>query len=155
MKKLIKILLFIPVILIAAIVLFEIFGAVFNSCAASVQTKKLKNDVIGLIPDCEIIDTYSKTGNTSGTGNHVDMLSVIVFRTDKSRDEITDELREKYEGDLRWCEVLELDAVKKAHEEASYLYPFYDQLNLPENSTDCYVLSFCRNAPFADNIVGH
>ena len=72
-------LLVLPIILIIIFILYEIFGMCINRIATREQTNTLQMNLENEISDIEIISVYSETGNTSGTGNHVDCLSVIIF----------------------------------------------------------------------------
>ena len=119
-----------PVILLAVFVLYEVFGMCVNHAATKQQTNQLQSNLEREIPDIEIIDVYSETGNTSGTGNHVDCLSHITFSTEMQESEIISRMSEYYEYDEWSCFV-------KKTEDGNYL--FY--LN--------------TSAPFADNIEGH
>lgn len=119
-----------PVLLILAVILFEIFGMFVNHAATSRQTHKLQEQLTNEVPDIDIIDVYSETGNTSGTGNHVDCLSIVTFTT-------------------------ALD-IGKIQEIMSKFYNFEEWYCFLERNDDGS-LSFYLNtpAPFADNIEGH
>lgn len=82
------------------------------------------------ISDIEIINIYSETGNTSGTGNHVDCLSSITFSTKMQETEIKNCMSEYYVFDEWSCYI---------------------------NKTDdgYYIICINTPAPFADNIEGH
>ncbi|MDE6128568.1 MAG: hypothetical protein K2G16_05175 [Lachnospiraceae bacterium] len=123
-------LLFLPVIVITIYIFYEIFGMCVNHIATGRQTNKLQVNLEKEIPDIEIISVYSETGNTSGTGNHVDCLSAIVFSTKMQESEIVNKMSAYYEFDEWKCYVYQT-------EDGNYL--FY--LN--------------TSAPFVDNIVGH
>ena len=32
---------------------------------------------------------------------------------------------------------------------------FMDEMTIPEDMENCYLISYCDSAPFADNIIGH
>ena len=78
-------LLSLPIILIVIFVLYEIFGMCVNHMTTKKQTTTLQMHLESEIPDIKIISVYSETGNTSGTGNHVDCLSSIIFSTKMHR----------------------------------------------------------------------
>lgn len=118
-----------PFVLIGLLILFELFGLCVNHIATARQTSRLKRDLTAAVDDINITDIYSETGNTSGTGNHVDMLSQISFTSGKSLDELQDLMDDAYAFDVWSCRIDETEAG----------YVFY--LN--------------RSAPFADNIQGH
>lgn len=119
-----------PIILITIFILYEIFGMCMNHIAVKRQTDRLQVNLASEIPDIEIVSVYSEPGNTSGTGNHVDCLSVITFSTEMKESEIKSSMSEYYEFDGWSCYINKTD-------EGNYL--FY--LN--------------TSAPFADNIEGH
>ena len=77
------------------------------------------------IEDARIIDTYSFTGNTSGTGNHVECESKITFNTDMSEDDVDHIFEARYE---------------------------YRKL---EKKDESYTITVYGDAPFPDNIEGH
>ena len=122
--------LFLPVFLIAFWVLYEIFGMCVNHIATKQQTEQLQAHLEQEIPDIEIINVYSETGNTTGTGNHADCLSSIIFSTQMQ--------------------------VPKLQEQLSKYYTF-DDWSCCINTTEdgCYLFYLNTSAPFADNIEGH
>ena len=124
------VLLSLPVALVAAWVIYEIFGMCINHIAAREQTSTLQTNLEREITDLEIIHIYSETGNTSGTGNHVDCLSSILFSTEMQETEIRDRMSKYYIFDEWSC------YVKKT--EDGY-----------------YTIYINTSAPFADNIEGH
>ena len=119
-----------PIALIAVWVLYEIFGMCINHIATKNQTNTLRTNLESEISDIEIISVYSETGNTSGTGNHVDCLSSIIFSTEIQETEIKDCMSKYYVFDEWSCYV---------------------------NKTDdgYYKIYINTSAPFADNIEGH
>ena len=124
------IVLFLPFLLIIIFILYEIFGACMNRLATNRQTEQLQTNLENEISDIDIKDIYSETGNTSGTGNHVDCLTSITFSTQMQEQEIKDCMSKYYTFDEWSCFVTKTD-------DGDYL--FY--LN--------------TSAPFADNIEGH
>lgn len=123
-------LLSLPFLLIILFIGYELFGLWINHLATKRQTHKLQANLETEIPDIQLIDVYSETGNTSGTGNHVDCLSVITFSTEMQEDELIDRMAKYYEFDLWSCLITKT-------EDGNYV--FY--LN--------------TSAPFANNIEGH
>ena len=119
-----------PIILMAIFVLYEILGMCVNHIATQKQTHTLQMNLENEISDIEIISVYSETGNTSGTGNHVDCLSSIIFSTEMQDREIEDSLSKYY---------------------------VFDEWNCYVNKTDdgYYTMYVNTSAPFADNIEGH
>lgn len=122
--------LFLPIALVVIWMLYEIFGMCVNHITTGEQTDTLRRNLESEIADIEIISVYSETGNTSGTGNHVDCLSRIVFATEMRKAEIEDCLSKYYAFDEWSCYV---------------------------NQTDdgYYTIYINTSAPFADNIEGH
>ncbi len=101
-----------------------------NHAATRRQTHKLKENLTASIPDIKILDVSSQTGNSSGTGNHVDCVSLIAFTTALESEEIQEIMSEFYNFDEWYC------FIEKVADGSFYFY-----LNTP--------------APFADNIEGH
>ena len=117
----------IPLLLIA----FEIFGMIVNHASTGIQTTRLRHSITDTIPDTEIISVDSQTGNTSGTGNHVDCLTRITFSSDLSLSEVQNKLSSTYEWNDLNCYVEET-------------------ANRGE-----YLFFLRKRAPFVDNIEGH
>ena len=119
-----------PIALVAVWVLYEIFGMYINHITTNEQTNTLRINLESEISDIEIISVYSETGNISGTGNHVDCLSSIIFSTEMQEPEIEDCISKYYAFDEWSCYV---------------------------NKTDdgYYIIYINTSAPFADNIEGH
>lgn len=128
LKRTFIVILLLPLILIFAYIIFEIFGMCVNHISTANQTNELQNILEDKIADIEFIEVHSETGNTSGTGNHVDCLLKITFSTEMQIDEINNILSEIYDND---------DFI----------------LNKDENGN--YKLKLCTFAPFWDNIEGH
>jgi len=124
------VLLSLPIVLIVLFIAYQIFGMCMNHIATKYQTDKLKTNLENEIPDIKVIKVYSETGNTSGTGNHVDCLSSITFSTEMQDFEIENSMSGYYRFDESNCYVIKT-------EDGNYL--FY--LN--------------TSAPFPDNIEGH
>lgn len=123
-------LLSLPFILIAAFISYEVFGMCANHISTSKQTRSLQMDLQKEIPDIKIISVYSETGNTSGTGNHVDRLSSIIFSSEMPETEIEDRMSKYYALDGWSC------YLRRTDDGHHMIY-----LNTP--------------APFPDNIEGH
>ncbi|WP_044973963.1 hypothetical protein [Ruminococcus sp. HUN007] len=130
MKTLKKVLIGILAVLLF-LILFEIFGMIINHASTGIQTKRLRHDIVDTLRNTEIISVESETGNTSGTGNHVDCLTQITFTSDLSLSDVQDKFDDTYKWDDFNCYIEETD---KAGE-----YLFYLR----------------KRAPFADNIEGH
>ena len=122
--------LFLPIELIVVWVLYEVFGMCINHITTKKQTNTLRMNLESEISDIEIISVYSETGNISGTGNHVECLSSIIFSTEMQETEIKNCMSEYYVFDEWSCYV---------------------------NKTDdgYYKIYINTTAPFADNIAGH
>jgi|GEM_PF-1187826 len=131
-KKVALILLCAPFIFIALIVLYEIWGIYANQAETDKQTRDLQTNLQQEISDIAIKDVYSETGNTSGTGNHVDCLTIITFFTKTEESEIKTKMSRFYDFDERYGDC------------------YIEKI---ENCTYKFVLK--KTAPFADNIAGH
>lgn len=129
-KRIGFVLLSLPILIIILLVLYEIWGIYINHTATQKQTEQLQANLENEIPDITIINIYSETGNTSGTGNHVDCLSSITFSTEMKDLEIKNRMSKYYQFDEWSCYVTRT-------EDENYL--FY--LN--------------TSAPFVNNIEGH
>ena len=114
-----------PLLLIAIFILIEIVGYVANNATTYKQTKELTSYIEKSIGDADIVDVYSFTGNTTGTGNHVECESVATFNSDMSEDEVARIFDKKYR---------------------------YHDLEKKDGS---YVITVIGDAPFRDNIEGH
>jgi len=119
-----------PITLLVIWVLYEAFGMCVNHIATRQQTSTLRINLEKEIPDIEIIAVNSKTGNTSGTGNHVDCLSAIVFSTEMRETDIESRMSQYYVFDKWNCYV---DKTEEGY----------------------YLIYINTSAPFADNIEGH
>ena len=145
-----------PFIIIAGVIVFEMVGMGVNHYATKRQTKKLERIVEETVRDAVLETSYSETGNTSGTGNHVDMLSVVVFRTEADKEEIAAALQEKYSDLDSWSFYVEsVEDLEKSAREDGQTPGYYDALNLPEETENCYLVYVLEAAPFEDNIEGH
>ncbi len=128
LKRTFIVILLLPLILIFVYIIFEIFGMCVNHISTANQTNKLQDILENKIGDIKFIDIYSETGNTSGTGNHVDCLSKITFSTEMQIGEINNILSEIYDN---------------------------DDFILNKDDSGNYKLKLCTSAPFGDNIEGH
>lgn len=119
-----------PITLFILFIGYEIFGLCINHLATQKQTNTLQRNLENEISDIEIVTVYSETGNTSGTGNHVDCLSSITFSTQMQEAKIEDCMSKYYTFD-------DLDCCVNQTEDGNYIF--------------CLITS----APFSDNIEGH
>ena len=129
LKRLGVALLFLPVMLVVVFVIYEILGMCMNHIATKEQTDTLRGNLENEISDIEIVNVYLETGNTSGTGNHVDCLSSITFSTEMQESEIEACMSKYYVFDEWGCYVRKRDG--------------------------CYMIQIITSAPFPDNIEGH
>lgn len=129
---------------------FELVGMMVNSLAASKQTRQIQRNLQDAWQNVTIIDTYSETGK--GTGNYVEMTSVIAFKVDEDLDEIIEKMSGGYEFNATDCWICELDVVIAYHEKNSGCYYFLDDMELPEDTEHCFIFVRNQPAPFADNI---
>lgn len=114
-----------PVLLIGFIIFVEGFGFFANHAATDRQTRELKSYIMQEVDDAQITDEYSETGNTSGTGNHVDCLSRISFSSGESPETISGIFEKNYE--------------------------YWDLTN----EDGVYTVTLNTSAPFPDNFEGH
>lgn len=75
-----------PLLLIVLYIAVEIVEYVANHATTYMQTKELTAYIEKSIEDVSIVDVYSFTGNTSGTGNHVECESIVTFDSYMSED---------------------------------------------------------------------
>ena len=114
-----------PLLLIALYIVMEIVGYVANHATTYMQTKGLTAYIEKSIEDVSIAEVYSFTGNTTGTGNHVECESKVTFNSGLSEDEVSQVFEKKY----------------KEH--------------VLEKKDGSYVITVYGDAPFRDNIEGH
>ena len=130
--------------LLLIIPVLPMLGAAANSVSAHFQAsdtaKQIQNS------GAEIIDSYTYTGNTSGTGNHVEAQSLFVVRT-SDPDALSKQLSES-EKNL---------SVYPAGETDKHFYMFEPKkvLDIPENGENYYVVAVIQSVPFPNNIMGH
>ncbi|MBQ8568734.1 MAG: hypothetical protein IJ446_05910 [Oscillospiraceae bacterium] len=162
-----------PVALVCIFILFETIGAAVNITASHMQTAaladKIKNDT-----DAQVIDTYTFTGNSGGTGNHTDMVSYILIKTDDigyvkemlikatgidyaARKSVTENGNNRFdqrllnyrtqEHNIFIIPVDEWDGRRMADPFSEWTYP--------EDTLNCYIVECIKSAPFRDSIMGH
>lgn len=115
-----------PVLLVLFFIIWELFGMCVNLISTEIQTKQLCSVIEKEFPNAGIIHKHSETGNTSGTGNHVDSLSAVTFSADLDKEQIFERLSGYY----------------------NYFY-------ICETDNGCYIVEVVTSAPFWDNIAGH
>lgn len=130
--------------LLLIIHVLPMLGAAANSVSAHFQASDTAKQIQK--SGAEIIDSYTYTGNTSGTGNYVEAQSLFVVRT-SDPDALSKQLSEseKYLS------------VYPAGETGMHFYMFEPDnfLDIPENSENYYVVAVIHSVPFPDNIMGH
>lgn len=142
LKRIFTVIICMPIVLIVLFIGYEIIGIAVNDYSANKQTKNLLDDISN-VSDIEILDSYTYCGNT-GNGNHVDMLSLVLIRTENDTDEIDYNIY----GDYK---IISCDYLK----EHDFDNRFYNELDFPQNTENCYIIRLFNSAPFVDNIVGH
>ncbi len=130
LKRIALVLISLPLVLTGIFIFYEVFGMCANHLATQRQTRQLVAVLETEVPDIEFIDIHSETGNTSGTGNHVDCLSSVIFSTGMRQSDLEDELFQHYAYDEWSC-------------------------FLKQTEDGCYRFYLNTSAPFADNIEGH
>lgn len=116
--------------LVVGLVGYELFGMAVNHSAGAIQTKKLCETLEESFADTAILDIHEKTGHVSGNGNHVDMLTVIVFRTEKPYEDVLASLSPWNTSDGWGFDLQQLNVLEQSIKETG-------------------------SAPFVDNIEGH
>ena len=101
-----------------------------NHAAAARQTRQLQAELTRRIEGITVVDARSETGNLSGTGNHVECASVVLFSAELTQGEIESAMAE-------YCAAQ--DAVWAVKQTGEGVWRFYME----------------RPAPFPDNIEGH
>lgn len=155
MKRVLKILLCLPFVLVGLVVLYEVAGMAVNHVASARQTAELVRLLETGLPQVEVIDRYTETGNTVRTGNHVDMLTAVIFRAEAEAEEIEWVMQsyDDLDGWMFWVEPLsEALAVREKYPEVN---PFLKEMRIPEDLENCWFLYRNASAPFVDNIEGH
>lgn len=141
LKKTGTILICIPGVLLFLFIIWELFGMAVNNVEASFKTDSLVNSISNMGDDAEILDTYTFVGNSSGTGNHCDLVSAVLVRT------------EQY-ADLNYY--VKFGRIYPLSEMTEHFYAGWSKkLNFPEENANCYLVIEINSAPFADNIMGH
>lgn len=159
LKKIFWAVILLPIIVIALYIMYEILGMVVNEAATSNQTKRMEKHIESLLQNTVILDSCSETGNTSGTGNHVDMFSAVAFQTDDGLEQILNKMSAEYEFNATDCWIQSVEVMlsykRSFKEQGDEIYPFLDEMKLPDDTDDCYVFVQTTSAPFADNLAGH
>ena len=155
MRRVLKWILCLPFLLVGLFILYEAVGMAVNHAASAWQTKNAIDLLNTGLSSVEIVDSYTETGNTSGTGNHVDMLTAVIFKTDASLLEIEGLIDRNYGLDEWYCWIEEMKEVSAAREKDPYFYPYVAEMEVPDNLEHTYLLYINNSAPFVDNIEGH
>ncbi len=144
LKKIGTALICIPGVLLFLFIGWELFGMAVNNIEANWQTEQLISEISNVgEDDVEILDTYTFVGNHSGTGNHCDIVSAAIVRTERYAD------LSYHAG--QWCEIF-----RRLSDLNKYDYENWSrQLDFPEDETNCYLLIKIESALFKDNIQGH
>ncbi len=144
-KKIGIVLICIPGVFLFLIIGWELFGMAVNNVEGHWQMEELINEISNVGEQVEILDTYSFVGNYSGTGNHCDLVSAALVRTERFPD------LSYHAG--QWCETFSTLTELRKYE---YDYNKWSSLlDFPEDETNCYLLVKIESAPFKDNIQGH
>lgn len=125
-----------PFLLLTLFIAFEIIGAIVNHAAGGIQTKKLTE--YASEQGFEVLGSDTFVGN-SGNGNHVDIISSVYVRADRTPDEAR-------------------DIVVSFDERAVVWEPGDETLRdvgITPPGEGVLLLRLFKAAPFADNIEGH
>ncbi len=144
LKKIGIVLICIPAVLLFLFIGYELFGIVINNIYGQIHTDDMLM-ALSNNSDIVVLDTYTFVGNSSGTGNHCDLLTAAVVRND-----IGDIYSFYYATDKCADHIFSLSELQE------YDYEKWSSLlDFPEDETDCYLLIKIDSAPFKDNIQGH
>lgn len=130
LKRIARGLIAVPLTLVGVVIFYEALGMCVNHLATARQTKQLVAALKEEVSDIELLDIHSETGNTSGTGNHVDCLSVITFLTEMPQSDLENKMYRHYDYDEWMC-------------------------YLAKNEDGTYRFRLNTAAPFAGNLEGH
>ena len=119
------------------------------------RASKIEHDFSDLVlpPQSEIVETFSLCFNSSGTGNHVEILAGFVIKSELSEAMLSE-----------WAETVAMrypayDAtVRAAPEELFARYPNLQEgirFEQFDGATECYVVSFLFDAVTQMDIRGH
>jgi len=149
MKVLKRILLVILAIVIMVpvgfLVFFLIVGPALNDKRASSIEKELS--CIELPPDTEIIETASFCGNTSGTGNHVEIWAGVLIRSELPEEKII-EFYKDYE--IVWAVPVDENLYPEPRDYMKFPY-----LSRNGERTGCYIIADYYKAVTQNDIRGH
>lgn len=143
LKKIGIVLICIPAVLLFLFIGYELFGIVINNIYGQIHTGDMLM-VLSNNSDVVVLDTYTFVGNSSGTGNHCDLLTAAVVRND------TGDIYSFYYATDKCADyIFSLSELGESYQEWS------EKLDFPEDETNCYLLVKIDIAPFKDNIQGH
>ena len=125
-----------PFILITLYIAFQIIGAIVNHAAGGIQTNKLTDYAAD--HGFEVLHSETFVGN-SGNGNHVDLISSVYVRADRSVDDAREAVKPFDERTVVW----------EPKEES------LKEIGITPPEEGVLLLRLFREAPFADNIEGH
>lgn len=149
MKRLKQILLtaLVAVILVPiGFIAFSLFiGPMLNDAFASSVEKELSS--LKLPPETEIIETASYCGNTSGTGNHVEIWAGLLIRSDLKEEEII-EFYKDYQ--IVWAVPTDQNLYPEPSDYMKFSY-----LSRNGDRTGCYIIADYYNAVTQNDIRGH
>ncbi len=144
MKKVLKVInIIIAVLLLLPVVIITVTG-IINEIDGQLHTDQLLNSLSNGFSKEEIVDTYTFVGNTGPAGNHCEALSAVLVRTDNDLDVY-------YWGN--GCNTIcKVDGIG----EYDSLYSLvHDDMELPEDTSNLYLLVDYNSVPFPDHIKGH
>ncbi len=144
MKKTLKVINIIIAVLLLLPIIIVIVTGVINEIDGQLHTDQLLDSLSNGFSKEEIVDTYTFVGNTSGTGNTCEALSAVLVRTCNDTDVY-------YWGN--GC-----DTICKVDEISEYdsLYSLVnDDMKLPEDTSNLYLIVDYNKVPFSDHIKGH
>ena len=148
MKKILKIIIIIPFALIGFYIALQIIGIICNNISGDKQTKSAVNFCESR--KYEVLDSRTFVGN-NGNGNHVDLLSYLIIKSDLSGEEI----KKSFETEYKCANINNLEDEIK-HEKEMYTFSQkLGKMKIPQKTDNCYYVVIYDSAPFSDNIMGH
>lgn len=131
-------------LLIVLFIVVSLVTGVINEIDGQLHTEQLLNSLSNGFDEEEIVDTYTFVGNTGPAGNHCEALSAVLVRANNDLDVY-------YWGN--GCNTIcKVDVIS----EYDSLYSFvYDDMKLPEDTGNLYLLVDYNSVPFPDRIKGH
>ncbi len=132
-----------PFALAALLLLWEVFCVAVNNISGFFHTQSVLNGYSNT-RDIEVLDDVTFVGNTTGTGNHTEVRSTVLVRTNS-------QFAIEY-----WTSSDNYEIYPLFHKTPEEKLERWDrELVLPYDSACCYVVEVYGKVPFPDSISGH